>query len=149
MRSLFENARVQTTATAQQQLPWIAVHQQSSFCAAMVKYRCAPPVCYSSLVFVLILVMPVYPHACCSTNSREPDSAVKSSKSRGSSLRVHYQHMREISHQIKGMKLSKAKSYIEDVIDFKQIVPFTVYTGGVGRHAQAKQRSVRSIRKED
>jgi large subunit ribosomal protein L17e len=57
--------------------------------------------------------------------------------------------MREISHQIKGMKLSKAKSYIEDVIDFKQIVPFTVYTGGVGRHAQAKQRSVRSIRKED
>merc|ERR1719247_686401 len=72
--------------------------------------------------------------------SREPDSAVKSSKARGSSLRVHYQHMREISHTIMGMKLTKAKSYIEDVIEMKQIVPFTVYTGGVGRHAQAKLR---------
>ena len=75
--------------------------------------------------------------------SREPESAVKSSKTRATALRVHYQHMREIAHLIMGMKLTKAKSYLEDVLEYKQIVPVTKYTGGVGRHAQAKNRKVR------
>ena len=74
--------------------------------------------------------------------SREPESAVKSSKTRATALRVHYQHMREIAHLIMGMKLTKAKSYLEDVLEYKQIVPVTKYTGGVGRHAQAKNRKV-------
>jgi large subunit ribosomal protein L17e len=80
--------------------------------------------------------------------SREPDSAVKSSKTRATALRVHYQHMREISHLILGMKLTVAKTYLEDVLEYKQIVPFTKYTGGVGRHAQAKNRNVRDCTAE-
>lgn len=34
-------------------------------------------------------------------------------KARGSNLRVHYKHMREVAHLIKGMKLSKAKVYLQ------------------------------------
>jgi large subunit ribosomal protein L17e len=42
-------------------------------------------------------------------------------------------------HTIQGMQLSKAKSFLKDVTDYKQAVPFTMFTGGVGRHAQLKQ----------
>eukprot|EP00752_Nemacystus_decipiens_P007390 g6609.t1 len=62
----------------------------------------------------------------------------KSAKARGSNLRVHYKHMREVAHLIKGMKLSKAKVYLQDVLEYKRAVPFTMFTGGVGRHAQGK-----------
>ena len=37
--------------------------------------------------------------------SAEPESA-KSAKARGSNLRVHFKHTREVAHAIKGMKLS-------------------------------------------
>ncbi|CAM9708200.1 unnamed protein product [Choristocarpus tenellus] len=60
-------------------------------------------------------------------------------KARGSHLRVHFKHMREVSHTIKGMQLAKAKKFLQDVLEFKRAVPFTKYTGGVGRHAQGKQ----------
>ena len=34
-------------------------------------------------------------------------------KARGSNLRVHYKHMREVAHLIQGMKLSKSKQYLQ------------------------------------
>jgi len=43
-------------------------------------------------------------------------------------------------HTIKGMKISKAKQFLEDVLEKKQAVPFTMFTGGIGRHAQLKMR---------
>ena len=70
--------------------------------------------------------------------SAEPKSDVKSSKSRASNLRVHFKHCREVSHAIKGMTLEKAKKFLEDVLEYKQAVPFTKFTGGCGRHAQGK-----------
>jgi len=73
--------------------------------------------------------------------SYEPDSAIESAKARGSSLRAHFKHCREVTTCIKGMKLAKAKSYLEDVLQFKQAVTFTKFTGGVGRHAQGKLRN--------
>jgi len=39
---------------------------------------------------------------------------------------------------IRGMKLTKAKKFLQDVLDYKQAVPFTKYTGAIGRHAQGK-----------
>merc|ERR1719313_1215869 len=39
------------------------------------------------------------------------------------------------------MKLPKAKAYLEDVLQFKQAVAFTKFTGGCGRHAQGKLRN--------
>ena len=71
--------------------------------------------------------------------SVEPDAAVPHSKSRGSHLRVHFKHCREIAHHIQGMEAGKAKKFLEDVLAFKSIVPFTKYTGGIGRKAMAKQ----------
>jgi large subunit ribosomal protein L17e len=45
--------------------------------------------------------------------------------------------MREIGQAIKGMTLEKAISYLGDVLQFKQAIPFLRYDDG-GRHAQAK-----------
>ena len=40
---------------------------------------------------------------------------------------------------IAGLKLTKAYSYLSDVKDHKQVVPFRRFAGGVGRASQAKQ----------
>lgn len=69
----------------------------------------------------------------------EPDAATPTSKSRGSHLRVHFKHCREIVHHINGMPVGKAQKFLDDVLAFKSVVPFVKYTGGVGRKAQAKQ----------
>jgi len=71
--------------------------------------------------------------------SKEEDTAVPHSKSRGSHLRVHFKHCREIAHHLKGMEANKAVKFCQDVKDHKNIVPFTKYTGGIGRKAMAKQ----------
>lgn len=57
-------------------------------------------------------------------------------QSKGAYLRCHFKHAREVAHTITGMKLSKAKAFLEDVLQYKRAVPFTRFTGGVGRHAQ-------------
>jgi len=59
-------------------------------------------------------------------------------KARTSHLRVHFKHCREIAQAIKGKKLTAAKKYLEDVLVYKAAIPFTKYTGGIGRHAQGK-----------
>lgn len=71
--------------------------------------------------------------------SAEPDDAAVTSKSRGSHLRVHFKHCREITHHIKGMNVTKALRFLDDVLAFKAVVPFVKYTGGICRKAQAKQ----------
>ena len=48
--------------------------------------------------------------------------------------------MREVADAVMGMKLSKALTYLGDVLDHKQVIPYTVFTGGGGRHAQGKLR---------
>ena len=63
---------------------------------------------------------------------------VKEVKSSGSYLRVHFKNTRETASVLKGMKLSKAISYLGDVKEFKQCVPFRRFAGGTGRCAQAK-----------
>eukprot|EP00616_Rhizochromulina_sp_CCMP1243_P013404 CAMPEP_0118974020 /NCGR_PEP_ID=MMETSP1173-20130426/11030_1 /TAXON_ID=1034831 /ORGANISM="Rhizochromulina marina cf, Strain CCMP1243" /LENGTH=186 /DNA_ID=CAMNT_0006923721 /DNA_START=46 /DNA_END=606 /DNA_ORIENTATION=+ len=71
--------------------------------------------------------------------SMDMDEATDYSKAKASSLRVHFKHTREIMHTIKGMQLAKALKFLEDVLQYKQAVPFTKFTGGIGRHAQLKQ----------
>lgn len=74
--------------------------------------------------------------------SVETDAASRTSKSRGSHLRVHFKHCREIAHHTKGMPVTKALKFLDDVLAFKAVVPFVKFTGGVGRKAQAKQSKV-------
>jgi large subunit ribosomal protein L17e len=57
----------------------------------------------------------------------------------GTHLRVHFKHCREIGQAIKGLKIPKAKAYLENVLQYKAAIPFTKYTGGIGRHAVGKQ----------
>lgn len=45
-------------------------------------------------------------------------------KSRGSNLRVHFKNTREAARAIKGMPLRRAKKFLENVIEKKEIVPF-------------------------
>jgi large subunit ribosomal protein L17e len=63
--------------------------------------------------------------------SVEPEVPEKTSKARGSHLRVHFKHCREIAHYTKGMKVQKALKVLDDVL--------VKFTGGIGRKAQAKQ----------
>ncbi|CCI10453.1 hypothetical protein ABG067_005416 [Albugo candida] len=72
--------------------------------------------------------------------SQEPEDAQRAAKARGQHIRVHFKHCREVAHAIKNMSLIKAKRFLGDVLEYKQAVPFTKFTGGCGRHAQGKLR---------
>ncbi|KAH8923616.1 ribosomal protein L22 [Atractiella rhizophila] len=63
---------------------------------------------------------------------------LKVGRSRGSYLRVHFKNTLETAAAVNGMRVSKAITYLEDVIEHKQCVPFRRHNGGVGRTAQAK-----------
>ena len=54
-------------------------------------------------------------------------------------LRVHYKQMSEVGRAIKGMKIKRAKEYLERVMNKKDVIPYMVHKGGKGRHAEAKQ----------
>ena len=51
---------------------------------------------------------------------------------------MHFKNCREVGHAVKGKDLSKAITYLEQVLVKKAAIPFTVFTGGCGRHAQGK-----------
>ena len=70
--------------------------------------------------------------------SVQKESDAKCAKARGSQLRVHFKNCREVGAAIKGMKLTKAQGYLEDVLKHKQAIPFRRFAGGCGRHAQGK-----------
>ncbi|XP_034862494.1 large ribosomal subunit protein uL22-like [Mirounga angustirostris] len=69
----------------------------------------------------------------------DPENPMKSCKSRGSNLRVHFKNTRKTAQAIKGMHIRKATKCLKGVTLQKQCVPFRRYNGGVGRCAQAKQ----------
>merc|ERR1711963_445090 len=68
----------------------------------------------------------------------EPDNATKAAKAKGSNLRVRFKNTRETAQAIKKMPLNRATTYLKNVINMKEIIPFRRFMGGVGRHAQAK-----------
>lgn len=71
--------------------------------------------------------------------SAETDVPEKTSKSRGSNLRIHFKHCREIAHYTKGMKVNTALKHLDNVLAFKAVIPFVKFTGGIGRKGMAKQ----------
>ena len=70
--------------------------------------------------------------------SFEPEDQTKLCKARGNNLRTHFKNMRETAASIKNRSLSGAKEYLQAVLDRKQAIAFKRFTGGRGRHAQAK-----------
>merc|ERR1711920_954350 len=70
--------------------------------------------------------------------SREPTNPSKACKAMGVDLRVHFKNTYETAQAIKGMTLRAAQTYLQDVCEKKQCVPFRKYTGCIGRTPQAK-----------
>merc|ERR1719231_638478 len=70
--------------------------------------------------------------------STDPNNSANAAKARGSNLRVHYKNCREVGAAIKGLKLTKAIKYLEDVREYKRAIAFRRHTGGCGRNAQGK-----------
>ncbi|AFP65629.1 60S ribosomal protein L17 (nucleomorph) [Chroomonas mesostigmatica CCMP1168] len=56
----------------------------------------------------------------------------------GRDLKVHFKNTRETAAALKGMSLSRAKKFLENVCCQKEIVPFVRYRYGIGRKAQLK-----------
>ena len=71
--------------------------------------------------------------------SINPEDQTKMVKARGNQLRTHFKNARETAAMLKNRDLKGAQKYLQDVIDKKQCVAFKRFTGGRGRHAQAKQ----------
>ncbi|KAJ1998351.1 60S ribosomal protein L17B [Coemansia thaxteri] len=67
-----------------------------------------------------------------------PANEAKSAKCRGSYLRVHFKNTVETAAVLKGRKLLNAVTYLKDVQEQKQCVPFRRFNRGTGRTAQAK-----------
>ncbi|CAE6430711.1 unnamed protein product [Rhizoctonia solani] len=63
----------------------------------------------------------------------------KTARARGEYLRTHFKNMREVAAALTGLKLTKAYTYLENVKEHKQVIPFRRFSGGVGRASQAKE----------
>lgn len=73
-----------------------------------------------------------------STEGPQGDS-VKVVKARGSRLRVHFKNTHATAMALKGLTLKKAQTYLQNVIEHKDIIPFRKFNGGIGRSAQTKK----------
>jgi len=71
--------------------------------------------------------------------SAEPTEPTKACKAMGCDLRVHFKNTYEVAGAIRGMSLTKAKAYLEAVLDKKRCIPYRVYNFHCGRTAQAKE----------
>jgi len=68
--------------------------------------------------------------------ARIPQNPEKCCKARGDNLRVHFKLTHEAAVALKGMTLVRAKKYLNNVLNHKEIIPFRRYRYGVSRHAQ-------------
>ena len=83
--------------------------------------RCPPPA---------MAAMPrVPPLAADRRRRRRPARAAP--EARGSDLRVHFKNTREAAHALRGKDLTKAKEYLQAVLDRKRCVPFLRYNGAL------------------
>lgn len=72
----------------------------------------------------------------------KPKIAAKSAKAMGTDLSTSYKNTYNVCAAIRGWDLQKAKTYLEDVLQKKQIIPFLRHNLGCGRQAQTKQFNV-------
>jgi len=57
----------------------------------------------------------------------------------GCDLRVHFKNTYEVAGAIRGLPLSKAKIYLDAVLEKKRCIPYRVYNFHIGRTGQAKE----------
>lgn len=69
-----------------------------------------------------------------SIREEELDSE-RTAKASGREVRVSHKSAREICNKIKGMKVTRAKSYLNDVVAKKKAVPFTRFKKKMGHRS--------------
>ncbi|KAL9645252.1 hypothetical protein ABK040_002452 [Willaertia magna] len=72
-----------------------------------------------------------------SAYSYKPETS-KNAKAKVHQLRVHFKNTTEVCNAIRGMSLKRARKFLHNVLRHSEGVPFRIFRGGVGRHAQAK-----------
>ncbi|KAK9381167.1 60S ribosomal protein uL22 [Kockiozyma suomiensis] len=75
-----------------------------------------------------------------------PANPSKSASARGSYLRVSFKNTRETAQAVNGWELQKALTYLANVKDHKQAIPFRRFAGSIGRTAQGKEFGVTKAR---
>ena len=70
-------------------------------------------------------------------DNKEVDES-KVARAKASSLKISPKHSVEICSAIRGMEVSKAKAYLNDVIEMKKAVPFKRHNRGVGHRKGMK-----------
>lgn len=66
----------------------------------------------------------------------------KSARARGAYLRVSFKNTRETAQAINGWKLQRAVTFLENVKEKKEAVPFRRYAGSIGRTAQGTNKNL-------
>ena len=67
---------------------------------------------------------------------------VLAAKCRVADLRAHFKNTYETARAVKGLKLKRAITYLEDVLEHRDCIPYRRFTGHVGRTTQAKLHGV-------
>lgn len=70
--------------------------------------------------------------------AREPIDSARSCKTSLDACRVHFKNTCVTADAIRHMSLIRAKTYLNNVLNKKEAVPFRFFNGTVGRHAQSK-----------
>lgn len=70
-------------------------------------------------------------------NNKDVDES-KVARAMAKSLKVSPKHCVEICNALRGMEVSKAKAYLNDVIEMKKAVPFKRYNSDVGHRKGMK-----------
>eukprot|EP00924_Labyrinthula_sp_SR-Ha-C_P012106 maker-scaffold_26-snap-gene-4.2-mRNA-1 protein AED:0.14 eAED:0.14 QI:154/1/1/1/0.5/0.33/3/84/194 len=70
--------------------------------------------------------------------AHEPENPGKTAKARVTNLRTHFKKMYEVGNSIRHLKLTKAKKYLNNVLNFDEAIPVKRFTGGNSHHSQGK-----------
>jgi len=68
----------------------------------------------------------------------KPANQEKSASARADNVKAHFKNTYELTRALRGMKVSRAQAYLNNVIRRKEIVPMRKHHGHIGRKAQCK-----------
>ena len=73
------------------------------------------------------------------TNYSKDPKNEKHARASGNDVQINFKRTWETAKMLKGKTIEEVRAYFNDVLEHKRIIPFTKYTNGVGRKAQATE----------
>jgi large subunit ribosomal protein L17e len=73
------------------------------------------------------------------TNYSKDPKTEKHAKASGNDIQINFKRTWEVAKMLKGKTIEELRTYFSDVLEHKRIIPFTKYTNGIGRKAQATE----------